>query len=176
MNKFVKVALVVIAALGLGYAGFAFIAKISEPAAVANSVNVVEVTTATFEKEVLNSDVPVIIDFNATWCGPCKTFKPVFNAAADQYKGKVKFVSIDVDKSPEVAALFGIQAIPTVLFLKTNADGSISGGAAQGALNAEQFKKLLDYCLDPNAKLIKIFDKKADAPKQDEAPKVDEQK
>ena len=61
-----------------------------------------------------------VLDFNATWCGPCKQFAPVFHAVADKYGDKVDFVSIDTDVNPETAQAFGIQAIPTVVFLYPN--------------------------------------------------------
>lgn len=123
------------------------------------SANVVEVTDKTFQTEVLDSKIPVIIDFNATWCGPCKTYSPVFHKVADQYAGKVKFVSIDVDKAPAVANLFGISAIPATVFL-SETNGVISAGAASGALDEATLKKLVDYCLSPGAKLIPLFERK----------------
>jgi thioredoxin 1 len=136
-----------------------FFDKGPSPAGFKTSANVVEVTDKTFQQEVLDSKIPVVIDFNATWCGPCKTYSPIFHKVADQYAGKVKFVSIDVDKSPAVAALFGINAIPATVFL-SETNGVISAGAASGALDEATLKKLLDYCLTPGAKLIPLFERK----------------
>ena len=65
-------------------------------------------------------DCLTILDFNATWCGPCKQFAPAFHEAAEKFGDKVTFVSIDVDVNPETAASFGIEAIPTVIFLYPN--------------------------------------------------------
>ncbi|MDZ4833757.1 MAG: thioredoxin domain-containing protein [Candidatus Melainabacteria bacterium] len=161
-----------------------FFDKGPQPAAFKPSVNVVEVTDANFEAEILDSKLPVVIDFNATWCAPCKQYKPVFHKVADQYVGKVKFISIDVDKAPAVAALFGLKSIPATVFL-SEANGIINGAGAQGALQEADLKKMLDLCLQPDAKLIPLFQKrpvapnppkndgtKPDAPK-DDAPAVD---
>ena len=126
---------------------------------VTTSANVVEVTDKNFQSEVLDSKIPVLIDFNATWCGPCKTYSPIFHKVADQYAGKVKFVSIDVDKAPAVANLFGITVIPATVFL-SETNGVISAGAASGALDEATLKKLVDYCLTPGAKLIPLFERK----------------
>jgi len=142
------------------------------------SANVVEVTDKNFEQEVLNSKIPVVIDFNADWCQPCKTYKPVFHKVADQYAGKVKFVSINVDNAPAVANLFGVQAIPATVFL-SETNNIISAGAVSGALNEETLKKFLDFCLQPGAKLIPLFEKRdPNAPKPNDpnaqpAPKGD---
>ena len=63
----------------------------------------------------LTADLPVVIDFNATWCGPCKRFAPTFEAASETYKDKAQFVSVDIDKNPELAAQFGVESIPTII-------------------------------------------------------------
>lgn len=60
---------------------------------------------------------PMVIDFNATWCGPCRQFAPVFHSVAADFDGRVTFVSVDVDKSPELAAQYGVQSIPFVVYL-----------------------------------------------------------
>lgn len=153
-----------------------FFDKGPQPPAFAPSANVVEVTDLNFEQEVLNSKLPVIINFNADWCAPCKQYKPVFHKLADQYAGKVKFVSIDVDKAPGVAAIFQLQAIPATLFLSEK-NNVISAGGAEGALTEEQLKKLVDYCLTPDAKLLPLFEKKpiddkSAAPKKDSDPQA----
>lgn len=79
---------------------------------------VVEVTTDNYEQEVTNSKLPVVIDFYATWCGPCRRLAPVLDKAADEYAGKVKFVRIDVDKSPGLAKAYAVCRYPTVVLLK----------------------------------------------------------
>jgi thioredoxin len=75
------------------------------------------VTEATFEKEVLQSELPVLIDFWAEWCQPCKQQTPVVEALADELAGKVKFVGVDVDRSPRIAAAFRVQAIPQLFVI-----------------------------------------------------------
>ena len=69
-------------------------------------------------------DHPVVVDFSATWCGPCKNFKPTFEKMAEKYNGKVEFIAVDVDRCPEVANKFEVSAIPFVLFVSS--DGTIN--------------------------------------------------
>lgn len=76
------------------------------------------VTTATFESEVLKSDKPVLVDFFATWCGPCKMLAPVIDELAAEYEGKAKVAKLDTDESGEVAAQYGIMGVPTVMIFK----------------------------------------------------------
>lgn len=75
-------------------------------------------TDTNFQDEVLKSDKPVLVDFWATWCGPCRIVKPVVEKLADQYAGKVKVVEVDVDQNPQVSGQFGIMSIPTLMFFK----------------------------------------------------------
>jgi thioredoxin 1 len=78
----------------------------------------IEVTDDTFEKEIIHSDKPAVVDFWAVWCGPCKIIAPIMEDFADDYEGKVKIAKLDVDNNPNVAIKFGIRSIPTVLFFK----------------------------------------------------------
>ena len=80
--------------------------------------NVKEVSDGTFEAEVLQSQTPVLIDFYAQWCGPCKTMAPVIDEIARDYAGKLKVVKVDVDESQETAAAFGVTAMPTFVVVK----------------------------------------------------------
>ena len=77
-----------------------------------------EITMDNFEQEVLNSDVPVMIDFWATWCMPCKMLAPVIEEVAEEANGAYKVGKIDVDRSPSLAAQFGVMSIPTVIVFK----------------------------------------------------------
>ena len=75
-------------------------------------------TDANFEAEVLNSDTPVLVDFWATWCGPCRTIAPTIEELASEYGGKAKVVKLDVDNNPQTAMKYGIRSIPSLLFFK----------------------------------------------------------
>lgn len=76
------------------------------------------VTSATFEHEVLKSEKPVLVDFFATWCGPCKMLAPVIEELAGDYEGKAKVCKLDTDESGDVAANYGIMGVPTVMIFK----------------------------------------------------------
>ena len=78
----------------------------------------VEITDANFQDEVLKSDVPVLVDFWAPWCGPCRMLGPVIEQLAEEFEGRVKVGKINTDENPAVATTFNISAIPTVLFFK----------------------------------------------------------
>ncbi len=78
------------------------------------SKNVKEVGDSTFEHEVLASPVPVLVDFGAKWCGPCKALDRVIDRIADDTVGRVKVAKVDVDDAPEVAAKYGVRGVPTV--------------------------------------------------------------
>jgi thioredoxin 1 len=80
--------------------------------------NVSPVNDLNFESEVVKSDVPVLVDFTATWCGPCRQIAPLVDQLADEYEGKAKVVKLDIDESPETARRFGIRGVPTILVFK----------------------------------------------------------
>ena len=75
-------------------------------------------TDENFTTEVLSSDIPVLVDFYADWCGPCKMLAPVIETLAQEYDGKVKIGKLNVDNAPDTAAKFGIMSIPTLLYFK----------------------------------------------------------
>ena len=79
------------------------------------AVRPVEVTDTTFDSEVLRSGTPVLVDFWAEWCGPCRVLGPVIESLSEEYDGKVKVAKVDVDANQQVAMQFGIRSIPTVI-------------------------------------------------------------
>lgn len=84
--------------------------------------NIVTVTEASFDQEVLNASSPVLVDFWAEWCGPCKMIAPILDELADEYDGKVKIAKVNVDDNQGLAVKYGITAIPSLLFFK---DGQV---------------------------------------------------
>lgn len=96
-----------------------------------------DVTTEGFAAEVLQSEIPVLIDFHAVWCGPCKASAPALEDAAREFDGEIAFVKVDIDQEPKLAETYNVQSIPTFIVIK---DGQpverFSGLASRGKLAA----------------------------------------
>ena len=107
------------------------------------SEQIVHVTDTSFEAEVVNAEVPVLVDFWAEWCGPCKMIAPVLNEIADEYAGKLKVCKIDVDANPDVPPKFGIRGIPTLIIFK----GGNVEATKVGALSKTQLTEFVEQAL-----------------------------
>jgi thioredoxin 1 len=101
--------------------------------------NVLEINDLNFETEVLKSSVPFLLDFSATWCGPCKVLSPIVDKLADEFQGKVRVGKVDIDDSPAVTAKFGIRGVPTVLVFKAGQES----GRHVGVTNKDTLVKML---------------------------------
>mgnify|MGYP001384139778 FL=1 len=107
------------------------------------SDSVLHATDADFESHVLQSDLPVLVDFWAPWCGPCKMIAPALDQLAGEYAGKAKVVKVDVDQNPATAMKFRVRSIPMLLVFK---DGQIHGQQI-GAVGKAQLAQLIDKAL-----------------------------
>ena len=98
------------------------------------SEKIVHVTDTSFDADVVNSDTPVLVDFWAAWCGPCKMIAPLLDQIAEEYDGKVKVCKLDVDANPQTAAKLSVRGIPTLMLFK---DGELEATKV-GALSKSQ--------------------------------------
>ena len=107
------------------------------------SDNVTAIQASSFQDEVVKASQPVVVDFYADWCGPCKVLEPVIHQLSKEYAGKVKFVKVDTDANQELAAQFGIMSIPTVMFFAKGKVEDIVIGAVPSAVLKSKLENLV---------------------------------
>lgn len=107
------------------------------------SESIKNVTDASFQADVLDAELPVLVDYWAEWCGPCKMIAPLLDQAAADYQGRVTIAKVDVDNNPDTAAKFGVRGIPTLMLFK---DGK-AVATKVGALSKSQLHSFLDESL-----------------------------
>jgi thioredoxin 1 len=101
------------------------------------SEHTIQVTDSSFESDVLNSKIPVLVDFWAEWCGPCKMIAPVLEEIAKEYAGKLKIAKLNIDDNSDTAPKFGVRSIPTlILFKNGNAESTKIGALSKSELTA----------------------------------------
>lgn len=88
----------------------------------------ITLTKENFKEETTNTDLPVLVDFWASWCGPCRMLAPIVEQIAEEYEGKIKVGKVNVDEEPELAAAFNVSSIPTVVIIKDGAVSEVSVG------------------------------------------------
>ena len=108
------------------------------------SENIVEVVDSVFDKEVMESEIPVLVDFWAPWCGPCRALSPVIEEISNDYEGSVKVGKVNVDENPETTMKFRIRSIPTLIVFK---NGEVAEQIV-GAVPKSEIEKVLNKALD----------------------------
>ena len=109
-----------------------------------SSPNIVHTTDATFAQDVLKSDKPVLLDFWAEWCGPCKMIAPILDEIASEYSDRIKVAKLNIDENPQTPPKFGIRGIPTLILFK---NGTVEAQKV-GAVSKSQLAAFLDSNLD----------------------------
>ncbi len=103
----------------------------------------IEVNDANFEEVVLQSDIPVLVDFWAEWCGPCRMVSPIVEELAKEYEGKALVAKMDVDSNPGIPVKYGIRNIPTILFFKSGEQADKQVGAVPKTILSQKLDALL---------------------------------
>jgi thioredoxin 1 len=103
-------------------------------------MSTVNITSDNFDSEVLQSEQPVLMDFWAEWCGPCKMIAPILDQIADEYKGRLQIAKLDVEENQVIAMKYGVRSIPTLMLFK----GGVVEAQHVGMLSKEQLIRLLD--------------------------------
>ncbi len=104
---------------------------------------VLHTAETSFEDDVVKSDVPVVVDFWAEWCGPCRVIAPIVEELSKEYDGKVRFAKVNVDENPDLAGRFGVQGIPTLIIFKDGKEAGRLVGAAPKRRLAQEIEKSL---------------------------------
>ncbi len=111
---------------------------------MSDNANLLHVNDDNFETEVLNSDVPVLVDFWAPWCAPCKIVGPIVEAIAKEYSGRVRVAKVNTDENPSRAGSLGIRGIPTLIIFKDGGEAERIVGAVPKQMLTEMIEKVLD--------------------------------
>jgi thioredoxin 1 len=110
-----------------------------------SNAHIVHTSDASFADDVLNADKPVLLDFWAEWCGPCKMIAPILDEIAQEYQDRVRIAKLNIDENPQTPPKFGIRGIPTLILFK---NGAVEAQKV-GALSKSQLATFLDQHLDP---------------------------
>jgi len=102
--------------------------------------DIIHVTDSSFEGDVLNSNIPVLVDYWAEWCGPCRMIAPILEELSGDYSGKLKIAKLNIDENREITSKYGIRGIPTLMIFK---DGDVAGTKV-GALSKSQLSAFID--------------------------------
>ena len=103
-------------------------------------MSIINITSENFESEVLKAEHPVLVDFWAEWCGPCKMIAPILEQVADEYEGRLNLVKLDVEENQNIAMQYGVRSIPTLMLFK----GGVVEAQQVGMVSKEQLAQLLD--------------------------------
>ncbi len=106
--------------------------------------NIIHITDQTFADDVLNADVPVLVDYWAEWCGPCKMIAPILAELAEEYDGRVQIAKLNIDENPETPPQYGIRGIPTLMLFK---DGKVEATKV-GAVSKSQLAEFIEANID----------------------------